>query len=158
MKKENEEGIRRQKDLLWSWIHRINIAKMANFIKSKLQIQSPSNLQLNSLQIFKDNFKLHMKTWKTYGCLKQSWMVKELLKLPQPPPQAVLHHSRTKNTTSLAQNRHVHLWANTEEANMNAHAMNSLFLLRKAKMHTGKKASSTNVAGQHGQLHVEQFK
>lgn len=93
-----------------------------------------------------------------YGYLKQFWMVKELLKFPQPPPQTSLHRSRIKNTTSLAKNRHVDLWAHTKAPNINSYTMKSLFLIRKAKIHTGKKAFSTNIAGQNGQLHVDQFK
>jgi hypothetical protein len=49
LKKEIKEDLRRWKDLLTSWIGRINIVKMAVLQKqSTVSMQSPSKFQLNS--------------------------------------------------------------------------------------------------------------
>jgi hypothetical protein len=57
LKKEIEEGIRRWKDLPCSWIHRINIVKMAILPKQSTDsVQSPSKFQHNSLETLREQF------------------------------------------------------------------------------------------------------
>jgi hypothetical protein len=54
LKKEIEEDYRRWKDLLCSWIGRINIVKMAILPKAIYQMQFPSKLQRLSSQRLKN--------------------------------------------------------------------------------------------------------
>lgn len=72
-------------------------------------------------------------------------MVKELLKFSQPPPQTALHRSRTKNTTSLAKNRHVDLWAHTEAPNINSYTIHyEVPIFNKEGKNTHRKKSILN--------------
>jgi hypothetical protein len=63
LKWETEEGIRRWKDLLCSWISRINIVKMAKQSTCSMLFISKSNDILHRNR--KSNHVVHTETWKT---------------------------------------------------------------------------------------------
>ena len=124
--KEIEDNTKKWKDILCSWIERINIVKMAILLKAIYRLNA---LYQNTHDIFHrtrtNNPKIHMEPQKTPNCQKNLSKTEQSWRYHSPSLQTVLQSYSNQNSLVLAQkqthrlveqnreprNKPIHLWS-----------------------------------------------